>query len=67
MPLCLKILKEKKILGKKLQLLLNKTFQEIIDDYKENLRIQKVVDEAIKNERFEVFLQPIYDLKKNSE
>lgn len=45
---------------------INEIDESIIDDYKENLRIQKVVDEAIKNERFEVFLQPIYDLKKKT-
>lgn len=36
---------------------------DFISYYKENLRIQKIVDDAIINEGFEVFLQPIYDLK----
>lgn len=36
-----------------------------IESYKERLRIQKVVDEAMETESFEVFLQPIFDLKLN--
>ena len=38
--------------------------EEFIKMYKEKLKIQKIVDKAIANETFEVFLQPIYDLKK---
>lgn len=34
-----------------------------IEQYKEKVRIQKIVDNALKNEGFEVFLQPILDLK----
>lgn len=34
-----------------------------ISQYKEKIRIQKIVDNALKNEGFEVFLQPIMDLK----
>ncbi|MCQ2591302.1 MAG: EAL domain-containing protein [Treponema sp.] len=40
--------------------------EEFIDYYKENIRIQQIVDVAIANESFEVFLQPIYDLKTKS-
>lgn len=38
--------------------------EDFIDYYNEKVRIQHIVDEAIKNESFEVFLQPIYDLKQ---
>lgn len=33
------------------------------EDYRERIRIRKIVDEAIEKEKFEVFLQPIFDLK----
>lgn len=35
----------------------------IIDKYLESICVQTTVDAAIKNETFEVFMQPIYDLK----
>jgi len=38
--------------------------EEFIKVYKEKLRVQKIVDDAIASESFEVYLQPIFDLKK---
>lgn len=37
--------------------------EQFIEYYKERIRIQKIVDDAIINEKFEVFLQPIFDLE----
>lgn len=37
--------------------------EEFIAYYQDKVRIQQLVDDAIKNETFEVFLQPIFDLK----
>lgn len=37
--------------------------EDFIDYYKEKVRIQRIVDDAIANESFEVFIQPIYNLK----
>ena len=40
--------------------------KEIVSDFKETLRRQRVVEKAIKNESFEVFLQPIYSVTQNT-
>lgn len=37
--------------------------EDFIDYYREKVRIQRIVDDAIENESFEVFIQPIFDLK----
>lgn len=40
--------------------------EDFIEYYNERRRIQKIVDKAIKDESFEVFLQPIFDLHTKS-
>ncbi len=38
----------------------------IIQQFQEQIRVKHIVEEAIKNESFEVFMQPIFSLKENS-
>lgn len=45
---------------------INNIDQDVVTEYEEIVKVQQAVQKAIRNDSFEVYLQPIFDFKTNS-